>query len=341
MGIGPPGCPERKGTQAAHRQSPCLMASTTRTRSRTTGAPVVDPGLDLHAAPEDRPGRPVRPATIVADLEPGPLNGFGQSNTVAYDDIAPSSTLHTCPDSTSPDMKLPRGRNETDSWLRSFSRYPDGQSIEISSSATPGQRPTERLQAAMVQTWYGLQPRESLSGRCTAGTMRPDSCRCRLRSTINGARSRQPASWSNVMPICPVCGAPGVPCLQCESESTIASWVEPLPPSIPSQHVADPGCAACGYAGELTSDGRGKRCPVCGVVVPRQRAGAAFRVTGTVDCCGCGRRIVLAADDAGKTLICPGCAYFLGTPVLASSTRRRGLAVAVTGPSKMHEARKG
>jgi uncharacterized paraquat-inducible protein A len=120
------------------------------------------------------------------------------------------------------------------------------------------------------------------------------------------------------MPTCPTCGSTGLPCPVCgaDSDSQIASWIEavPTPDEMPTERRAT-ACTACGYSGEMFRDGRGTRCPACDVVVPGRRADVTLRVTRTIDCPECGRIIGVTAEDEGKTVICPGCSYFLGTPL--------------------------
>jgi hypothetical protein len=38
-------------------------------------------------------------------------------------------------------------------------------------------------------------------------------------------------------------------------------------------------------------------------------------VTQFIKCPECGHEIGVTAEDRGKTVVCPGCSYFLGTPV--------------------------
>jgi predicted RNA-binding Zn-ribbon protein involved in translation (DUF1610 family) len=112
---------------------------------------------------------------------------------------------------------------------------------------------------------------------------------------------------------CPTCGSQEVPC-PCETESRIAAWIdEAAGPSL-APAASDQVCTACGYEGEMPEDGQGTSCPACGVVLPGRRSDMTLRVIQRVDCPECGRQIGVTAEDAGKTVVCPGCSYFLGTP---------------------------
>ena len=115
------------------------------------------------------------------------------------------------------------------------------------------------------------------------------------------------------MPICPTCGSLLV-CPHCHPEANITAWL--VGPSAPGDAV-QAGCPVCGYAGDMTADGRGMRCPACGIVYAH-RANMASRIAGTIQCSGCGRKIAIAIQDVGKTVICPGCARFLGAALQSS-----------------------
>jgi uncharacterized paraquat-inducible protein A len=110
------------------------------------------------------------------------------------------------------------------------------------------------------------------------------------------------------MPICPTCGS-----TTCSCEALIASWIEAAPAG-PSSSGSETACSACGYSGEMTDDDWGTQCPACGVFLRGGRADVTLRVTQLVDCPECGRQIGVTAEDQGKTVVCPGCSYFLGTP---------------------------
>jgi uncharacterized paraquat-inducible protein A len=111
------------------------------------------------------------------------------------------------------------------------------------------------------------------------------------------------------MASCPTCGSASVPC-GCE----IASWIEPIPASEPASGT-NSACTACGYSGEMVADDWGTRCPACGIVLPARRTAWKPRVTRLVNCPECGLEVGVTAEDEGKTVVCPGCSYFLGTPV--------------------------
>jgi predicted RNA-binding Zn-ribbon protein involved in translation (DUF1610 family) len=123
---------------------------------------------------------------------------------------------------------------------------------------------------------------------------------------------------------CPTCGSTGVPCPECDTESDqdarIASWIDgPLTDSVPSKVGPESVCTACGYSGDMNGDDRSTSCPACGVVLPTRRSDVTLRVTRLVDCPECGRQIGVTAEDEGKAVVCPGCSYFLGTPVEKAS----------------------
>jgi uncharacterized paraquat-inducible protein A len=118
------------------------------------------------------------------------------------------------------------------------------------------------------------------------------------------------------MATCPTCGSASVPC-GCE----IASWIEPDPAS---ERIISPdsACTACGYAGMTTEDDWGTRCPACGAVLPSHRTALKPQVIRLVECPECGLEIGVTAEDEGKTVVCPGCSYFLGTPVAKAGAGR-------------------
>ena len=136
---------------------------------------------------------------------------------------------------------------------------------------------------------------------------------------------------------CPSCGSTNLndrddTCLDCgttaDPETRIASWIGPasVPPG-PSAETPEAACTACGYSGEMIGDCRGTACPACGVVLPGRRSDVTTRVTRLIGCPECGRQIGITVEDEGKTVICPGCSYFLGTPSAratgSTSTGRR------------------
>jgi transcription initiation factor IIE alpha subunit len=69
-------------------------------------------------------------------------------------------------------------------------------------------------------------------------------------------------------------------------------------------------CTACGYSGDMARERRGLCCPACGVVSRFES-----RVTRTLECPGCGRTVGVTAEDEGRTVLCPACSCFLGTPL--------------------------
>jgi DNA-directed RNA polymerase subunit RPC12/RpoP len=135
---------------------------------------------------------------------------------------------------------------------------------------------------------------------------------------------------------CASCGSTNLgedACLDCgaalDAEARIAAWLDG-PASSRAEPVPGPGpvagCSACGYEGEMLVDAAlgstTTTCPACGVVIPARRTDAPARVTRVVACPECGREIGLSREDAGKTVICPGCSSFLGT--LDVGPARRG-----------------
>jgi hypothetical protein len=142
------------------------------------------------------------------------------------------------------------------------------------------------------------------------------------------------------MPTCPSCGSTNLidgeaTCPDCGSgadlESRIASWIEPAGEA-PARVSDAPEaiCAACGYSGEMVPEPSGATCPACGVTVELRQSEATTRVSGMIECSECGRKISVAEEDEGKTVICPGCSCFLGTfkgaakGATASARRHRG-----------------
>ena len=123
------------------------------------------------------------------------------------------------------------------------------------------------------------------------------------------------------MPTCPSCGSTclgegDAVCLVCgtrvDSEAQIASWLD-APDTTPGRQPDGPEsvCTACGYAGDMIV-GPGTTCPACLVVIPPRRT-ESTRVVRVVECPECGQGIGLTREDAGKTVVCPGCSCFLGT----------------------------
>ena len=123
---------------------------------------------------------------------------------------------------------------------------------------------------------------------------------------------------------CPICGSIGVPCPACGIESDedaqIASWIDgPLTDPVRSMDGPESVCTACGYSGDMNGDDRSTSCPACGVVIPTRRSDLTLKVTQLVDCPECGLQIGVTAEDEGKTVVCPGCSYFLGTPLVRAN----------------------
>ena len=76
-------------------------------------------------------------------------------------------------------------------------------------------------------------------------------------------------------------------------------------------------CTACGYWGEMQPDGRVFLCPACGVVSHFES-----KILRTIECPRCARKIGVTIGDGGKTMLCPGCSCFLGTPVTAPALQK-------------------
>ena len=128
---------------------------------------------------------------------------------------------------------------------------------------------------------------------------------------------------------CPSCGeaTPGSgSCPRCGGnlpdpvDDFIASWMAAADSPGP-RRAEDVECRDCGYSGEMsTVEGR-LVCPACGARHPPRQvadAPAAARVEDVpvpardIDCPNCGRAIEVHDVDAGKSVICPSCNYFLG-----------------------------
>jgi phage FluMu protein Com len=108
-------------------------------------------------------------------------------------------------------------------------------------------------------------------------------------------------------------------------DDIILSWVS-QPRELPDDRPADDNiCPACGLDGVMSCDSaRGDTiCPACMSVYWRKRP----RGYGTIDCPSCGRTVEYSDIDRGRTIICPGCKYFLGclVPPEKHAYRARGL----------------
>jgi hypothetical protein len=125
------------------------------------------------------------------------------------------------------------------------------------------------------------------------------------------------------MSVCPSCGSArtgeGDACPDCgtrtDPEARIASWLEaPSGTGRQQAAVAESFCTACGYAGDMIVDAAGGvvTCPACLVAIPPRRDERTSKVVRVVECPGCGHGIAVSEADAGKTVICPSCSYFLG-----------------------------
>ena len=88
-------------------------------------------------------------------------------------------------------------------------------------------------------------------------------------------------------------------------DDIIVSWLSQSLDSSERDSAGDATCQRCGYAGMFRGDAV---CPVCREVNPVQTPSGP----PIVDCPNCGKAIDLLENDRGKTIICPGCKYFLG-----------------------------
>jgi hypothetical protein len=105
-------------------------------------------------------------------------------------------------------------------------------------------------------------------------------------------------------------------------DEAILSWIDETTIDSEKPSEGDGTCQHCGYAGMIRGD---NVCPVCREVNPLQTPPGP----PTVDCPNCGEAIVLLHYERGKTIVCPGCKYFLGCVILpterAGGKARKGL----------------
>jgi hypothetical protein len=105
------------------------------------------------------------------------------------------------------------------------------------------------------------------------------------------------------------------------TDDLIATWLSEGPVRPARAQACDFSCRYCGYAGPTPhKNGFGViACPVCGEWDrPRRKLGRSRTV-----CPDCGLIFELSAHDQGKTVICPGCNYFLGCLIPVEKARIR------------------
>ncbi len=108
-------------------------------------------------------------------------------------------------------------------------------------------------------------------------------------------------------------------------DDDVVSWVSQPSESPEVRSGGEIVCSACGYAGVMSydSDQGDAICPACMTVFRKKRPPGYV----TIDCPSCGQIVEYSDIDRGKTIICPGCKYFLGclVPPEKHAYRSRGL----------------
>jgi hypothetical protein len=102
-------------------------------------------------------------------------------------------------------------------------------------------------------------------------------------------------------------------------EEAVASWVSQPPHAPAAQPVAVESCVYCGFEGLMDYDSRrgDTICPAC-LAVYRTKAESPRQL---IDCPNCQAPIEVHDSDRGKTIVCPGCNYFLGCVLLPEKRR--------------------
>jgi hypothetical protein len=111
----------------------------------------------------------------------------------------------------------------------------------------------------------------------------------------------------------PICAKP--------TEDLIATWLIEGPPLPAKPKSFDFVCHCCGHAGPKPRRDRfgALACPACGELDrPPRRRGRSQTV-----CLNCGLLFELSARDRGRTILCPGCNYFLGCLLPVERQRHR------------------
>jgi uncharacterized paraquat-inducible protein A len=102
-------------------------------------------------------------------------------------------------------------------------------------------------------------------------------------------------------------------------EDAVVSWVSE-PPDMPmAQAVEVASCVYCGFEGlmQYESPQGDTICPAC-LAVYRTKPEPPRQL---IDCPNCQAPIELHERDRGKTIVCPGCNYFLGCVLLPEKRR--------------------
>lgn len=93
-------------------------------------------------------------------------------------------------------------------------------------------------------------------------------------------------------------------------DDIVVSWLARAAGLPPATSGGYPECPACGYQGLMAfdSDRAGLICPACFQEYRPKPAPARAEVP----CPHCGHAIEIGEELRGRTVICPGCKYFLG-----------------------------
>jgi hypothetical protein len=105
------------------------------------------------------------------------------------------------------------------------------------------------------------------------------------------------------------------------TEDLIATWLGEGPPLPTKPKKFDFVCRCCGHVGSKPRKDRfgAVACPACGELDrPPRRRGRSQTV-----CLNCGLIFELSARDRGRTILCPGCNYFLGCLLPIERQRHR------------------
>ena len=135
---------------------------------------------------------------------------------------------------------------------------------------------------------------------------------------------------SSDVPRCLQCGQPFQVVAQAKGQSprrreptddVITTWLSEGPFRPPPAKSYEFACRHCGYLGPKPHKDRlgMVSCPACGEV---DRAHRKYGRSRTV-CPDCGLVFELLAHDRGRTVLCPGCNYFLGCLLPIERQRHR------------------
>jgi hypothetical protein len=105
------------------------------------------------------------------------------------------------------------------------------------------------------------------------------------------------------------------------TDDLIATWLSEGPVGPPPVKSYEFACRFCGYLGPTPHKDRLGMisCPACGEVARSRRKYGRSR-TVCPDCC---LVFELSAHDRGRTVLCPGCNYFLGCLLPLERPRNR------------------